>query len=473
MTLVQQSAFEDIIASLSACEARGDYIGAARFCRKAIFLDPKNISLIAWLGWIYFKIKDYSRTIECADAIKDTDVSQYVPGRRLLIFACAASGQWSRAALAFVELENTSHDDCVAIAHEAASTFLATLRNKYKEGDYKSTIDLYFSLPKSISKLNIGYRHEMALISTAACLRVKKYKTSIQTLAPIDSSDFNIIEKFEENGLLSGVTLITSIMPGRISIQKRAIQSWLEYGANVLSINAPDEAIALRKLYSNVKFVETKRDARSDFGKPYIYMHDMITALGNERSPVVGVINSDIVLHCRNWNIISEIFKEAHNSIVYGHRYNLKNIDDTEINPEEGRIFEYGYDWFVFPKRFVAALAKQPFVFGCPWWDLWLPLLALHNTIDIVLVRDPFAYHETHDQNWSDSTFLNFGLLVVSEIERFGESDSDSIASRKIAEIVSRCKAGIQNNTDPEVFLEWFAEFLRNLTSSESRYLEN
>ena len=76
------------------------------------------------------------------------------------------------------------------------------------------------------------------------------------------------------------VCLVTSLIPGqRLNIQYEAIQSWLNYGFEIVSLNTQSEIDKLSKNFSNVNFVPQLRDGRIIAGKPVIYVNDILDYL--------------------------------------------------------------------------------------------------------------------------------------------------------------------------------------------------
>ena len=123
----------------------------------------------------------------------------------------------------------------------------------------------------------------------------------------------------------SKLTIATSIAPGNIDRQSKAIESWIKLGLNVVSINCAEEIDTLQQSFPDVKFIPAKRDGREIFGKPVIYFDDFLEYFKEAGSEFCGIVNSDIHL-VGDEEIISFIKKEAKNCLVYGSRIEVDSL---------------------------------------------------------------------------------------------------------------------------------------------------
>ncbi len=73
--------------------------------------------------------------------------------------------------------------------------------------------------------------------------------------------------------------LATSIAPGNLENQKKAVQTWLALGFSVFSLNTKKEIELLACLYEEVNFYQVQRDAKEDCGKPIVYIEDILDFL--------------------------------------------------------------------------------------------------------------------------------------------------------------------------------------------------
>jgi len=196
-----------------------------------------------------------------------------------------------------------------------------------------------------------------------------------------------------------GLTIATSIAPKNLEKQKRAVESWLKLGFNVVSINCAEEMELLQKSFPEVKLVPATRDGRDEFGKPVIYFDDLIEHLGRAGTEICGIVNSDIFL-IADEGIISFIKNHAQKFLVYGSRTDIDSLGDLD-----GEIYERGFDFFFFHRSLLSYYPKSHLCIGLPWWDYWTPLIPALRGTKIKKLVSPFAYHIKHSMQWDSNQF--------------------------------------------------------------------
>ncbi|VAW77385.1 O-antigen biosynthesis protein [hydrothermal vent metagenome] len=199
------------------------------------------------------------------------------------------------------------------------------------------------------------------------------------------------------------IAVITSIAPSRIDVQQRAVQSWIDQGFEVMSLNVQEEIDRLKADFPGVRFVRAKRDGRKRLGKPYVYVNDMFSALRQSGRQVVGVINSDIILRTdEGFNQL--LCQEAQGSLLYGSRIDIDRIED-----EAGRYYHRGFDLFFMDRDVLRDMPENGFMLGMPWWDYWFPCLMLTKGVSVKRIDNPGAYHLWHKPNYSTENSVSFG----------------------------------------------------------------
>ncbi|NES98607.1 MAG: hypothetical protein F6K32_26215, partial [Desertifilum sp. SIO1I2] len=147
--------------------------------------------------------------------------------------------------------------------------------------------------------------------------------------------------------------LATSVAPTDIENQKKAISSWQKQGFSVISLNSSAEIEQLEK-DSNLDFIPVKRDASQFFGKPLVYLDDLLENLRDRRSSVSGIINADIYLKASP-EFLQTICEQACNSLVFGSR-----IEVDSIEQDWGNAYPMGFDFFLFDQKLLNALPTSP-----------------------------------------------------------------------------------------------------------------
>ncbi len=208
------------------------------------------------------------------------------------------------------------------------------------------------------------------------------------------------------------ITVITTIAPFDIEKQKAAVESWINSGFNVISLNCLQEKEVLEQLFSDVRFIAAERDAKAKAGKPYVYFDDIMKCLGKYGSQVCGIINSDILLNVTP-EFTSEIKTLASDSFVYGSRVDVKKLDS-----DSGSFYEFGYDFFFFNKSLINLYPESDFCLGLPWWDYWMVAVPLSKKIKLKKVISPVAVHLWHQTNYNNDYWLNLGKSFIEHLER-------------------------------------------------------
>ena len=199
------------------------------------------------------------------------------------------------------------------------------------------------------------------------------------------------------------ITVATSIAPRGIEKQARAVESWLQRGFDVISVNAQDEISLLSGLFPKVRFIPAHRTALEKIGKKLVYVNDVCSALQACNTRFCGIINSDIVFADAP-DLIPFLHRHGTGSFIFGHRLDVENLDSSEGYP-----YIRGFDYFFFDRTFIKSIPAADFFLGATWWDLWLPLVAEHSGLQLIQPMERFALHQNHPIAWSLPDHLAMG----------------------------------------------------------------
>jgi glycosyltransferase involved in cell wall biosynthesis len=203
------------------------------------------------------------------------------------------------------------------------------------------------------------------------------------------------------------ITIVTSLAVTKdLTIQKSAINSWIHCGFKVVSMNAQDEMNILKPQFPNIEFILAKRDARGQYGKPYVYIDDILSYFTTQNCRVCGIVNSDI--HFFKGNLSSFMQKQAQNSLVFGSRLDIESFDKIS----NGKFYN-GFDYFFFDRDFIKYYPPREFCIGLPWWDYWLPLIAILAKLPVKKVTNPICYHIIHPTNYSLPTWRELAGVII------------------------------------------------------------
>ena len=236
--------------------------------------------------------------------------------------------------------------------------------------------------------------------------------------------------------------LATSLVPGRDeSLQQINVRSWRDAGFNVLSINGATEADALKTAFPDVEVICVEKTAEQIAGKPVPFIHDLLKALkrwcaSQGTTPdqcLVGIINADIFLRASPALNLT-LQDQFSGSFILGPRIDVEDATAFDSYAPTGtESYSVGYDYFLMPGNFLDDFEDSPFAMGMPFWDYWLPLVALLQGRSLKSLNSPVALHVQHDTQWDDTIYLFFHSLIAYVIElcRKSTSSDDSAATRQ------------------------------------------
>jgi hypothetical protein len=201
--------------------------------------------------------------------------------------------------------------------------------------------------------------------------------------------------------------IITTINPyGNFDAQKEAISSWISK-FTVYSVNTKLEIEIAKPLYPDVKFIETDNTFQYN-KKTLIKLSAILQSAKQIDSNFIAIINSDIILSDK----IKDIFinKYLNDGIIIGTRWELDE-NESEIYP-----FKSGYDIFIFSKKYIDLFNNTKYVIGLPWWDFYIPLIAIKSGLNVYHIKNKVIFHRTHTTNYDDEVWVKFGEFLYQDI---------------------------------------------------------
>lgn len=387
-------------------------------CQRASELLPTSSPMKLHLVWRYLEFKQFDAALSELEALRDHDAHPRARVYSFLIHGLVSIGRWDEGLDALEEVE-TAHPDILAdVVGEVCWVFSSQLQRLLDADDFRAAAlacerlpgplriaptpslrDLYHKM--SISYLQAGH-HDLGLEYHRRCISVD---------APQSEASATGARRLRLRPQTASV--VTSLMPRRLGIQQRAVSSWQQFGCRVLSVNNADEIDAIRDSFSGVEFVEVKRNAAGELGRPLIYFDDLLDGLNGADTDLLGIINSDIIIDTRNAQAsLDEIGRTAGFSLTFGNRVNSASEEVFS-----GSFYMGGYDWFFFGREFLNASRGSGMIFGAPWWDFWLPISAMINHFELVNLRREFAFHPHHELAWKEEWFLTLGRRFLVALE--------------------------------------------------------
>lgn len=211
---------------------------------------------------------------------------------------------------------------------------------------------------------------------------------------------------------MSEITIATSIVPRNFELQRTAINSWLNLGFKVISINSAEEAAIVSQHCPNIPVIIADRTAHPATGKPYVYFDDVRKSLVDLQSDICGIVNSDIFLSA-DAGFVDFISEVAEDGLLFGSR-----IDIDSMTNLDGEKFVYGFDFFFFSKKVLCLFPESEFCLGVPWWDYWAPFVPVARGIPCKELISPVAYHVRHETKWASELFCDYGKIFSDRIAR-------------------------------------------------------
>jgi hypothetical protein len=203
---------------------------------------------------------------------------------------------------------------------------------------------------------------------------------------------------------------ITSISPSHANFQSQfdAINSWIEAGYKVVSLNSKEEIEAL-KGFVEVDFVETSRTNEVLFKKPYVLISAIIDYAKELDEECVLIINSDVIIKDsgNQAEYLKSISKEG---IVIINRYDFEN------DLSEGKKYEQGFDGFFINKKWLHIFPQSVLCMGQCFWDFWIPYQSILSKVPVFKIQEPYLYHRSHGAQYSTENWLATGEIFRGEV---------------------------------------------------------
>ncbi|MFV0420822.1 tetratricopeptide repeat protein [Oleidesulfovibrio sp.] len=201
--------------------------------------------------------------------------------------------------------------------------------------------------------------------------------------------------------------IATSIPPRNLEESQQALASWQKLGAEVHSLNTAEEIALLKPHFNFVHFVECRQTAKATFGKDYQYLSSILRHLSGVQHEVCAIFNSDIILDCDR-NDMNQLVNAARDSFVFASRLNVDTADAAC-----GRVYERGFDFFIFPKALASRIPQVEYCLGQHWWDYAFPWLARNAGMPLTFCYSPVARHINHAARWNEQFFYDYGWYTA------------------------------------------------------------
>ncbi len=196
--------------------------------------------------------------------------------------------------------------------------------------------------------------------------------------------------------------IFTTINPSsNFEAQDEALRSWSKY-YDVYSVNTKSEIKKAKKNFTYVQFIETDNLFLYK-KKKLVNLNGILDAIKQTGCKKCAIINSDIILKKeipRN-SLISDI--------TIATRWELDGINKPYP-------FINGYDFFYFNTNIIDLFYNKNYVIGMPWWDFWIPLIAIKAGLRVNHIKSEIINHRTHPTNYDNDIWITFGEYLYKDI---------------------------------------------------------
>jgi hypothetical protein len=212
--------------------------------------------------------------------------------------------------------------------------------------------------------------------------------------------------------------------------QPLAVQSWIDSGFKVISLNSPKEITVLRDQFPNVEFVECWRTMEGLFKAPYVPISAFIDYAKEKALESVMLINSDIVIKDNSGNL-TKYFDWSVNGLV------IANREDHNGDFAPSVRYQLGFDAFIVHSKFYPVICQSMFSMGQTWWDYWLPYRFIKQGKDVVYVREAIFYHQRHAVQYDHNEWA-FMTRYFQWVEGYRERITPQQATSEVYQFIRK-----------------------------------
>jgi len=268
--------------------------------------------------------------------------------------------------------------------------------------------------------------------------------------------------------------LATSLVPGtRQEVQQAAVNSWIDCGFSVQSLNTEKEAAAVQTEFPTVEAHVMLRDARIATGRPVIFINDILQFFRNSGSDICGIINSDIYLAG------GQAFHDQVASLAREGHIILPRLEVPDFSSSTGQLDPFGYDFFMFDRTLLADWNESQFCLGMPFWDHWFPMMSLLAGRKVLKIVSRNVRHIPHPVSRDDSFFMfndHFAGLMIGYMENntigFGNG-FDFSPYQQLREAVVSAESVELSPTERQEAITALALFFDGLTKYVIKFIDD
>lgn len=231
--------------------------------------------------------------------------------------------------------------------------------------------------------------------------------------------------------------IVTSLSRENIENQQIALQSWQRAGFTISAVNTSSDIAYFQSAFLNVEFVSATQDTTASFGRPYVYLSDLLGHCIRCPEEAFGIVKSDVIFKSDQLSALLE--QETKHAVVYGACQNTDSLHAVKTAPRAD-----GFDFIFFDKDVAKCIPFEEFCLGLPWWDYWFIIMAIANEFTGKLLTSPVAFHIKHQTDPHVHLWHKLGLLL----SRYAETDF-IVSPSTMADYQQLLLATIRDNSTP------------------------
>jgi hypothetical protein len=219
---------------------------------------------------------------------------------------------------------------------------------------------------------------------------------------------------------------ITSISPGHrlgTEHQQACIQTWLDAGYKVYSLNAAEEIEGLQPLYPKVEFIPTRRHHKKLMGRPYVMVSAILDFAAETGADYTLIINSDIEIN-NSPAIVERLKATSEQGVIYMHRVNY------DADKATGKMYMDGVDGFFINKKWLNIFPQSQLCLGQCFWDFWVPyVVSKEKDVHLYWLKENYLYHKNHPIQYNRQEWEYTGEIFRVESRLFHLRHAGQIAN--------------------------------------------
>lgn len=231
---------------------------------------------------------------------------------------------------------------------------------------------------------------------------------------------------------------LTSISPNHKNLdsQLQAVESWVNHGYSVVSLNHEDEIEELSAFTEKVKFIPTKRTNEVLFKRKYVLLSAFIDFIKESKEEEFLIVNSDIIIEDQ-LKFTHEIKRISKEGVVVMIR------SDFNDSLSSSKVFDSGFDGFFINKKWASIFPQSVLCMGQCHWDFWLPYICILSGVKIFKLNEPYLFHKRHTLQYNTEDWKATGEIFRAEV---GRLDKELIKLKTIDQVSNYAYRKIKSN---------------------------